>query len=136
MTPKKAAKGAHADACPCGSGSSYLGCCGRYIEDFLNTPAPDAKALMRSRYTAFVLERAPYLQATWHVSQRPPQLDFDNQCRWLGLEVKDFVAADDAHAEVEFVARYKVQGRAVRLHERSRFVQEQGRWYYLDGDQF
>ena len=136
MTPKKAAKVAHADACPCGSGSSYLGCCGRYIEDFLHTPAPDAKALMRSRYTAFVLERAPYLQATWHVSQRPPQLDFDNQCRWLGLEVKDFVAADDAHAEVEFVARYKVQGRAVRLHERSRFVQEQGRWYYLDGDQF
>lgn len=91
---------------------------------------------MRSRYCAFVLERAPYLLATWHAPQRPPQLTFDAQCHWLGLQVKDFVQTDDAHAEVEFVARYKVQGRAVRLHERSRFVQEHGRWFYVDGDQF
>ena len=71
-----------------------------------------------------------------YAPQRPPQLEFDPQCRWLGLQVKDFVQSDDTHAEVEFVARYKVQGRAVRLHERSRFVQEHGRWFYVDGDQF
>ena len=80
--------------------------------------------------------RAPYLLATWHAPQRPSSLDFDPQCRWLGLEVKDFQEQDAAHAEVEFVARYKAQGRAVRLHERSRFVQEGGRWFYVDGDQF
>ena len=133
---KKTPAAADAALCPCGSGAGYSACCGRYVEDFLNTPAPDAERLMRSRYCAFVLERAPYLLATWHAPQRPPQLTFDAQCHWLGLQVKDFVQTDDAHAEVEFVARYKVQGRAVRLHERSRFVQEHGRWFYVDGDQF
>lgn len=91
---------------------------------------------MRSRYSAFVLEQRDYLLATWHVSTRPTHLDFEPQCRWLGLQVKAFDMVDDSHAEVEFVARYKLQGRAVRLHERSRFVKEQGRWFYLDGDQF
>lgn len=136
MAKKKAAAGTNATACPCGSALAYSACCGRFIDDFLHTPASDAERLMRSRYTAFVMERAPYLLATWHAPQRPPSLDFDPQCHWLGLEVKDFQAQDGTHAEVEFVARYKVQGRAVRLHERSRFVQEHGRWFYVDGDQF
>ena len=47
---------------------------------------------------------------------------------------RDHHVIDDDHAEVEFVARYRIAGRAVRLHERSRFVREQGRWYYVDGD--
>ena len=136
MAKKKAAQAQGAAQCPCGSGALYSACCGRYVDDFLNTPAPDAERLMRSRYTAFVQERAAYLLATWHPSQRPGNLDFDPQCQWLGLQVKDFAEQDDTHAEVEFVARYKVQGRAVRLHERSRFVQESGRWFYVDGDQF
>ena len=54
--------------------------------------------------------------------------------RWLGLEVRRHEAADADHAVVEFVARYKIAGRAYRLHEVSRFVREEGRWYYLDGD--
>lgn len=91
---------------------------------------------MRSRYTAFVRENAPYLQATWHPSQRPADLDFEPGAKWLGLQVKDFVATGDARAEVEFVARFRVGGRAVRLHERSRFVREEGRWFYVDGDPF
>jgi SEC-C motif-containing protein len=44
------------------------------------------------------------------------------------------VPLDNAHAEVEFVARNRVQGRATRMHERSRFVREDGRWFYVDGD--
>ncbi|MOA20936.1 hypothetical protein D3C78_1414090 [compost metagenome] len=91
---------------------------------------------MRSRYSAFVLENAAYLQATWQVEQRPASLEFDAGARWLGLSVKDFRVTGEDRAEVEFVARYRIAGRAVRLHERSRFVRENGRWYYLDGDQF
>lgn len=91
---------------------------------------------MRSRYTAFVLENAPYLQATWHTSHRPEALDFEPGAKWLGLQVKDFKPTGEDAAEVEFVARFRVGGRAVRLHERSRFVREEGRWYYVDGDQF
>ena len=109
-------------------------CCGRYIDHWDDTPAPDAESLMRSRYTAFVHERADYLRATWHASTRPDTLDFEPGARWLGLEVRDHRSTGPDSAEVEFVARYRVGGRAVRLHERSRFVREAGRWYYVDGD--
>jgi SEC-C motif-containing protein len=115
---------------------AYADCCGRYIDHWDARPAPDAEALMRSRYTAFVSENQEYLQATWHASQRPSQLDFDAATKWLGLDVKQFQPTGDASAEVEFVARYRLAGRAVRLHERSRFVLEGGRWFYVDGDQF
>jgi SEC-C motif-containing protein len=130
------------DACPCGraakSGKAlpYAQCCGRYVEDFAGTPAPDAESLMRSRYSAFVRERGDYLLATWHASHRPPGIDFEPGARWLGLAVKSHVQLDADHAEVEFVARVRdASGRATRLAERSRFVREadgaQSRWYYL-----
>ncbi len=90
---------------------------------------------MRSRYSAFVLERADYLLVTWHASTRPSQVSFDPGVKWLGLEVKQHQSIDATHAEVEFVARQRDRsGRAVRLHERSRFVREDGRWFYIEGD--
>ena len=125
--------------CPCGATHrrrplAYADCCGRYVEHFDTEPAPSAEALMRSRYSAFVRENAAYLLATWHASTRPAQLDFEPGAKWLGLEVRADAQTGEHSAEVEFVARYRVGGRAVRLHERSRFVREQGRWYYVDGD--
>jgi SEC-C motif-containing protein len=99
-------------------------------------PAPDAEALMRSRYTAFVLKDAAHLLATWHPDTRPPRIDFDAGTKWLGLQVRDHRVTGEGSAEVEFVARWRVGGRAVRLHERSRFVREAGRWLYIDGDIF
>ena len=98
-------------------------------------PAPNAKSLMRSRYSAFVLERREYLLQTWHASRRPASLEFDAGIKWLGLEVRSYCVVDAYHAEVEFIARQKPAGApAVRIHERSRFVLEVGRWYYVDGD--
>ena len=126
--------------CPCGRLDARrqplsLGhCCGRFIGQA--EPAPDAESLMRSRYSAFVLEDAAYLRATWHPSTRPADIGFEPNARWLGLEVKSHRASGAGHAEVEFVARQRdASGRAVRLHERSRFVREDGRWFYVDGDQ-
>jgi len=127
-------------ACPCGRVDArkrplaFARCCGPYLADFAHTAAPDAEALMRSRYCAFVLEDADYLMATWHGSRRPPDLEFEAGTKWLGLEVRDHRLVDETHAEVEFVARSRHAGRAQRLHERSRFVREDGRWYYVDGD--
>ncbi|MBI2308542.1 MAG: SEC-C domain-containing protein [Rhodocyclales bacterium] len=118
------------DACPCGSGRPYARCCGRW---HAGEPAPTAEALMRSRYAAYVLARHDYLLATWHASTRPPALD-DAPTRWLGLEVKRHEQHGDDSAIVEFVARYRADGRGHRLHETSRFVREDGRWYYVDGD--
>ena len=89
---------------------------------------------MRSRYCAFVLEDADYLLATWHSSTRPPTVEFEPGLKWLGLDVRDHRVPDATHAEVEFLARSRAGGRAHRLHERSRFVCEDGRWYYVDGD--
>jgi SEC-C motif domain protein len=90
---------------------------------------------MRSRYEAFAALDRDWLLASWHASTRPQQLEVDPATKWLGLDIKDHAVIDDSHAEVEFVARFrKGGGRAQRLHERSRFVREDGRWYYVDGD--
>nr|WP_119293472.1 YchJ family metal-binding protein [Azohydromonas sediminis] len=56
------------------------------------------------------------------------------QVKWLGLEVRRHTVLDADHATVEFVARSRLHGRGQRLHETSRFVREDGRWYYVDGD--
>jgi SEC-C motif-containing protein len=89
---------------------------------------------MRSRYSAYVLGLVPYLLDTWHPSTRPAGLEIDaGGTQWLGLEVRDRRQTDDAHATVEFVARNRVNARAQRLHETSRFVREAGRWWYVDG---
>lgn len=127
--------------CPCGRTDArrrvlgYGDCCGRWLDHFDQAPAPDAESLMRSRYTAFVLQRADYLLATWHADFRPPRLDFETGVRWLGLEVREASLQDDDHARVRFVARQRdASGRAHRLQEDSRFVREGGRWYYLDGE--
>jgi SEC-C motif domain protein len=125
--------------CPCGrldakkQPLAYEACCGQYIEDQFQ--APDAQSLMRSRYSAFVLEKADYLISTWHSSQRPASLEFESGVKWLGLQVQSHVVIDAVSAEVTFVARQRDgSGRAIRLHERSRFVRENGSWYYVDGD--
>lgn len=91
---------------------------------------------MRSRYVAYALGLEPYLLATWHPSTRPATLDLDAEPRprWIGLDIKRHETRGDDRAIVEFVARYRVAGRAHRLHETSRFVREDGRWFYVDGD--
>ena len=91
---------------------------------------------MRSRYSAFVLQRESYLLGTWHASTRPAQVGFDTTGKWLGLEVRKALVSIPTDAEVEFIARFKPPGAgAWRLHERSRFVQQDGRWWYVDGAQ-
>ena len=119
--------------CPCGSGNLLDACCGHY---HAGHPAPCATALMRSRYSAYVLGLEPYLLATWHVSTRPASLGLAEEAasKWLGLEIRRATQPDDGHATVEFVARYRVAGRGHRLHESSRFVREDGRWFYVDGE--
>jgi SEC-C motif domain protein len=120
------------DSCPCGRSATFLACCARYIGT--GVPAPDAESLMRSRYTAFVRGDVGHLLATWHPSTRPTSLDLEPGAKWLGLDMKRHTTMGGAHAEVEFVARSRVQGRGQRLHERSRFVFEDGHWLYVDGD--
>mgnify|MGYP002776411738 CR=1 FL=1 len=118
--------------CLCGSGNPANECCTPYHE---GNPASTAEALMRSRYVAYALGLESYLLATWHSSTRPADLKLDEDPpRWLGLTIKRHELQGKDRATVEFIARYKIGGRAYRLHEISRFIREDGRWLYIDGD--
>lgn len=91
---------------------------------------------MRSRYTAFVVGDADHLIDTWHPGTRPDALDLDPRQVWDGLEVVDVDGGtgDDTRGFVEFRARWRHGRERGVLHERSRFVKQSGRWWYLDGD--
>ena len=120
------------DPCPCGSTRLYPECCGLW---HAGAVAPDAKSLMRSRYCAYVLCNERYLLMTWYPSTRPGSIPFSKNQKWLGLNVIDASITGATSAEVEFIARSRVSNAAaVRQHERSRFVREGGRWFYVDGD--
>ena len=120
--------------CPCDTGKAYTACCGRWHRGPLHLQAPDPASLMRSRYSAFVRDDRDYLLQTWHPRTRPDALEAPAPgLRWLGLSVRQH-RQDGDRGRVEFVARSKLGGRAHRLQENSRFVREDGRWYYLDGD--
>ena len=92
---------------------------------------------MRSRYCAFVVCDQAYLLATWHEETRPSKVRFNDKHRWLG-----FAYSRDRRRRrgttdvgvVEYVARYKVDGKGHRLHEVSRFLKSGDRWYYRDGE--
>jgi len=118
--------------CPCGSERPYPECCGRWHEGLADgVGAPTPEELMRSRYSAYVLGLLEYLLATWHPSTSPGDLELA-PIKWLGLEVRHAQAQGDVGV-VEFVARLRDQGRGQRIHEVSRFVRENGLWYYIDG---
>jgi SEC-C motif domain protein len=118
--------------CPCDSGQPYADCCAPWHAGLANgVHAPTPEALMRSRYSAYVLGLIDYLLATWHASTSPGDLAL-SPVKWLGLEVRHAQSTGDAGV-VEFVARCRTSSGAERLHETSRFVRTDGRWYYIDG---
>lgn len=120
--------------CYCDTGRPLAQCCQPLLNN--EQQAKTAVALMRSRYSAYTLGDEAYLQRTWHSTTRPSQLDLsNNQQHWQRLKIIDTTAgrAGDDSGEVEFVAIYKINGRAERLHERSRFEREDQQWRYIDG---
>ena len=128
-----------ADPCPCGSGAAFAHCCSPVLD---GEPAPTAEALMRSRFSAFVVGDEDHLFRSWHPRTRPPGPYCHAGTRWLSLTVRETVgggagAADGEEAVVAFTARFLTgdgRGRVVEdeLEERSRFVKRAGRWLYLD----
>lgn len=122
--------------CYCNKNEPYTSCCQPLHE---GTFAPTAEALMRSRYSAYVLGLEQYLLDTWHPDTRPSSLSLKEETtmKWLGLDIKRVEntnkATGNKTAVVEFVARYRVGGgKAERLHEVSEF-ERLDRWYYKTG---
>lgn len=128
-----------ADPCPCGSGVAFAHCCSPVLD---GEPAPTAEALMRSRFSAFVVGDEDHIFRSWHPRTRPPGPYCHAGTRWLSLTVRETIgggagAADGEEAVVAFTARFLTgdgRGRVVEdeLEERSRFVRRAGRWLYLD----
>ena len=124
-----------AGACPCGLGDPYALCCGRLHAG--EAQAATAELLMRSQFSAFAVGDGPYLLSTWHPSTRPARLDLDPDVGWTRLDVLVGSGGGflDAEGVVEFRAWYRTGERPAprrgSLHERSRFVREDGRWLYV-----
>jgi SEC-C motif-containing protein len=124
-------------ACPCGSARQFAQCCEPLLRGAQT--AETASQLMRSRYSAFATDTFDYLVRTHHPSQRAAderaQLESQaNTLQWLALQLCDSSdgTAGQQHGEVEFKAFFRAAGNLRCLHERSRFVHENGQWFYLD----
>lgn len=126
------------ESCPCGSGQPYSDCCQPLIQGA--RPAPTAEALMRSRYSAHVKAEVDYIYETTHVSQRR-QVNKESvgawckNAEWLGFELVEAQAGgpDDETGTIEFVARYRENGKAVDHCEVAEFKRSEGRWFFVDG---
>jgi SEC-C motif-containing protein len=112
------------ESCPCGSGKKLASCCQPYING--DKAAPAAEALMRSRYSAYALRNEQYLLDSWHVSTRPKHIDADPDVQWIRLKIIE-VQTD----RVQFIATYRLNGKAYKLPENSSFILENGKWFYL-----
>lgn len=125
--------------CPCGSGKAFVACCGPIISG--EQPAATAEALMRSRYSAYVIGEVTYLGQTLHPNHRA---DWDEAAtarwaegsQWLGLEILATEAGGEGDEEgwVEFAASYREEGVHKRHQENSRFQRHAGVWHYVDGE--
>ena len=125
--------------CHCGSDASYEECCGQYHSG--QAAAPTAEALMRARYSAFVVENIDFLESSLHPAARH---DFDpkgsaqwaKNSEWLGLEVVNTEQGSelDSAGIVEYIAKFKTQNRTMNHHEIGNFVKEDGQWFYKDGE--
>ncbi|MGB3493563.1 MAG: YchJ family protein [Elainellaceae cyanobacterium] len=125
--------------CPCGSRQLLAACCNRYLQGQI--PAATAEALMRSRYTAYCTKNIDYLIATHHPTRRSADsrqtlTTTANRITWLGLTVIETRQGQpgDKNGVVEFVAAYQEGGKTAQLHERSQFIHQRGRWFYLEGE--
>ena len=117
-------------------------CCGRWHQGFAqHVFAQTPEQLMRSRYSAFALAQRNdqqgqdllrYLLGTWFSATSPGDLEI-SPTLWTGLEVLTTQIDGDAGI-VEFLAHCKVNGKAEKMHECSRFIRLAERWYYIDGD--
>ncbi|WP_136808496.1 YchJ family protein [Desulfosediminicola flagellatus] len=120
--------------CFCCSEKPFSECCEPVLQDHSKALTPHT--LMRSRYTAYILENEPYLLTTWDPSTRPKKLSLDeNPVKWLKLSVHSYSDVDEKSktGEVKFSAQFLDKDHLCTMVETSRFVRHGALWYYLDG---
>ena len=120
--------------CPCNHNKSYSECCQHYHKG-INLPET-AEQLMRSRYSAYVLKLTDYINSTWHKSTRPNIATLDNNqpIQWIKLVINNTWDSQNTNeAFVDFDAFYEANGQLERMHEVSRFIFSEKKWFYIDG---
>lgn len=125
----------HSDKdCPCHSGKSFENCCNPILKDhsFADTP----EKLMRSRYTAFVVQNRDHLLRTWAEPHRPNTIEIDDSTVWINLEITeaDPPLMDQNIGHVSYIASFLKDGVLHIMKERSNFILMNGLWFYKDGD--
>lgn len=122
--------------CPCGSQIEYAACCGLYHQGQQAAPTPEA--LMRSRYTAYVLGNIGYIQRSM---RGKPLLGFNaleaeawaKSVKWAGLEIIHVKNISPKLGYVEFIARFVENGKNCAIHEVSEFRYAEDQWFYVKG---
>ena len=119
--------------CPCDSQKSYSSCCEPFITGKQIPETPEA--LMRSRYTAYNID---YIKETMRGSalmgfQESEAKRWAKRVRWIKLHVFNSVIENSNLGYVEFDAQFVEGSHLKSLHENSKFLREQARWYYVGG---
>lgn len=125
-------------SCPCGSGEEFSGCCGPIIE---GTPATTAEALMRARYSAFVIRRIDTFLLDTLAEEKRSEFNLREvelsarDAKGLGIDIVALIGGspEDAEGSVEYIARFKIRDQTQIHHELATFRREDGRWVYVDG---
>lgn len=117
--------------CHCNSAQSFADCCETYVAGKQKAPSPEA--LMRSRYSAFVLGAVDYLLQTSATENHAPneRALLEQSCantHWLALKV-----IEAKENTVEFAAFYEGESKVEQLHERSTFELRDDQWVYVSG---
>ncbi len=129
------------DPCPCGREAKLKHCCGRVHRG--RPPAPEA--LVRARYSAYVLGKVRFLIETTHPDAPHARADraawraelqrYCREVRFGGLTLHaseiDEVAG---RAHVTFTVALEHQGRPAGFRERSLFLRDGARWKYVSGE--
>ncbi|WP_185962560.1 YchJ family protein [Thalassomonas sp. M1454] len=141
MSSKQTTKTNSIQSCPCGSKQEFKNCCQPFINKTAIPQTPEQ--LMRSRYSAYAVKDAEYILATYALSKQVDNAlneikEWAQQTKWLALKIltpsSKKLEKNGQYDHVEFIADYLVADEVWQMHERSRFIQEEGQWSYLDGD--
>lgn len=119
--------------CPCCSGMHIESCCAPIIQNQALAKTPEE--LMRSRYTAYVLQKSDYILQSWDISYRPESITFDNDVQWIHLEIteSELKTGDENTGYVNYCATSICDDILIKMREKSTFVNKKGLWFYQQG---
>lgn len=118
--------------CPCGTNKVYSACCEPVVTQRKLAKTPEQ--LMRSRFSAYFCNHAEWIARSWLNNMEPESVAFDDDLKWLDLNIIDAPKADSDEGYVEFEARYLKKGKVKAIHEKSRFIKQNNQWLYVDGE--